>query len=78
MFGARSNIAVGHNSVVTFDRSDIQRYSQWYLSPDIDFTKIKTIRKGLKILFFLLSTMKFPAPAFGYCKGSIKAHWIVF
>ena len=78
MFGARSNIAIDNNSVVTFDRSDIQHYRQWYLSPDIDFTKIKTNRKVLKILFFLLSTAKFPAPAFKYSNGSIKAHWIGF
>ena len=78
MFGARNNIAIDNNGVINFERSDIQRYRQWYLSPDIDLTKIKTRKKGLKILFFLLSTIKFPAPTLEYSKGSFKAHWIVF
>lgn len=78
MFGARSNIAVDKNGTVIFDRSDIKRYRQWYLSPDIDFTKIRTNKKGLKILFFVLSAVKFPAPALEYSNGSFKGHWLVF
>src|SRR5665213_872323 len=73
MFGARNNISIDNNGVINFERSDIQRYRQWYLSPDIDLTKIKTRKKGLKILFFLLSTIKFPAPTLEYSKGSFKA-----
>jgi hypothetical protein len=72
MFGARSNVAVG------FDRGDIKRYRQWYLSPDVDFTKIRTNKKGLKILFFVLSAVKFPAPTLEYSNGNFKGHWIVF
>ena len=78
MFGARSNIAVDKNGNVIFDRRDIKRYRQWYLSPDIDFTKIRTNKKGLKFLFFVLSAVKFPAPALEYSNGSFKGHWIVF
>lgn len=78
MFGARSNIAYDKNGVVIFDRSDIKRYRQWYLSPDVDFTRIRTKKKGLKILFFVLSALKFPAPALEYSNGSFKGHWIVF
>jgi len=78
MFGARSNIAHDANGNITFDRSDIKRYRQWYLSPDVDFSKIKTNKKGLKILFFVLDAFKFPAPALEYSNGSFKGHWIVF
>jgi Predicted periplasmic lipoprotein (DUF2279) len=78
MFGARSNIAKDASGNVTFDRTDIRRYRQWYLSPDIDFTQIKTNRKGLKVLFFFMSMIKFPAPAIEFSQGSFKAHWIVF
>lgn len=46
MFGARSNIAKDKFGNIIFDRSDIQRYRQWYLAPDIDLTKIKTNKKG--------------------------------
>jgi hypothetical protein len=72
MFGARSNIALN------FDRSDIKRYRQWYLSLDVDFTKIRTNKKGLKVLFFVLSALKFPAPALEFSNGNFKGHWIVF
>lgn len=77
MFGARSNIFTDKNGNV-IDRSDIKRYRQWYLSPDIDFTKIRTNKKGLKVLFFVLSAFKFPAPTLEYSKGNFKGHWIVF
>jgi uncharacterized protein YfiM (DUF2279 family) len=78
MFGARSNVAVDKNGIVIFDRSDIKRYRQWYLSPDVDFTKIRTNKKGLKFLFFVLSAVKFPAPALEYSNGNFKGHWVVF
>lgn len=78
MFGARSNVAIDKNGVVTFDRRDIKRYRQWYLSPDVDFTKIRTNKKGLKFLFFVLSAVKFPAPTLEYSNGNFKGHWIVF
>jgi hypothetical protein len=78
MFGARSNIALDKNGVVIFDRSDIRRYRQWYLSPDVDFTKIRTNKKGLKALFFVLSAVKFPAPTLEFSRGNIKGHWVVF
>jgi uncharacterized protein YfiM (DUF2279 family) len=78
MFGARSNIALDKNGVVIFDRSDIKRHRQWYLSPDIDFTKIRTNKKGLKFLFFMLSAVKFPAPTIEFSNGNFKGHWVVF
>jgi len=78
MFGARSNIAVDNNGVITFDRSEIRRYRQWYLSPDIDLTKIKTNKKGLRFLFVVLSAFKFPAPSLEFSKGNIKGHWLHF
>jgi len=44
------------------------RYRQFYLSPDIDFTKIKTKSKFLKVVFYTLNSLKFPAPALEYSK----------
>ena len=78
MFGARSNVALDKNGVVIFDRSDVKRYRQGYLSPDIDFTKIRTNKKGVKFLFFVLSAVKFPAPAIEFSNGNFKGHWVVF
>lgn len=78
MFGARNNIARDTQGNIVFDRSDIRRYRQWYISPDVDFTKIKTNKKGIRILLFILNSFKFPAPALELSKGKLKGHWIVF
>jgi uncharacterized protein YfiM (DUF2279 family) len=78
MFGAESNIAVNAQGVTTFSRPDIKRYRQWYLAPDIDFTKIKTKKKGVKFLFSVLSAFKFPTPSLEFSNGSFKFHTIHF
>ena len=78
MFGARSNVAKDKNGLVTFDRSDIKRYRQWFLSPDIDLTKIPTNKKSIKILLTVLSAFKFPAPSIEFSNGNIKGHWLHF
>lgn len=62
-----------------YSRTDIQRIRQFYLAPDIDFTKIKTKRKGLKILLNALNCIKFPSPAFEVqSTGKAHIHWIYF
>lgn len=78
MFGGAKNIGLDKNGNVIFDRRDINRFRQWYLSPDIDFTKIRTNKKGIKILLFVLNSFKFPAPSLEYSNGSFKGHWLVF
>ena len=78
LFGARSNVAKDKNGNITFDRSDIKRYRQWYIAPDIDLTKIKTHKKGVRFLFAVLSALKFPAPTLEFSNGSFKGHWIYF
>lgn len=72
MFGANENIGKNEAGEVDFSRADLRRYRQWYLSPDIDFTKIKTNKKGLRILFTVLTAFKFPAPALEYSKGKLS------
>ncbi|MEO5893927.1 MAG: DUF2279 domain-containing protein [Ferruginibacter sp.] len=78
MYGARSNIAKDDNGIVIFDRSDIKRYRQWYLSPDIDLTKIKTKKKGVRLLFTVLSAFKFPAPSLEFSNGKFKVNALYF
>ncbi|MEO6905482.1 MAG: DUF2279 domain-containing protein [Ginsengibacter sp.] len=78
MFGGTKNIGYDNEGNVIFDRADIKRYRQWYLSPDVDFTKIKTNKKGIKILLFVLNSFKFPAPTLEFSNGSFKGHWFVF
>lgn len=76
MFGARENLGKDPNGTINFDRMDIRRYRQWYLSPDIDFTRIKTNRKGLRVLFVLLTVLKFPAPSLEFSNGKFSVNAI--
>jgi uncharacterized protein YfiM (DUF2279 family) len=78
MFGARENLATDKDGNITFDRRDIKRYRQWYLAPDIDFTKIKTRKKGVKYLFVMLSAFKFPTPSLEFSNGKFKVHALHF
>ncbi len=78
MFGARDNFAADKNGSVTFYRPDVKRYRQWYLAPDIDLTKIKTKKKGIKIALNILNIFKFPAPSLEYSKNGFKVNFIHF
>lgn len=78
MLGARDNTAVDDDGNVIFDRRDIRRYRQWYISPDVDFTKIKTNKKAVRILFTVLSAFKFPAPSLEFSKGRFKVNALHF
>jgi uncharacterized protein YfiM (DUF2279 family) len=64
MFGGFSNqwTETPYSSFL-IDRSDIKRVRQFYLAPDIDFTKIKTNKKWLRTAFHFLNAFKMPAPA---------------
>lgn len=60
-------------------RNDLIRYRQYYISPDVDFSKIKTKSKILKTLFLALNIIKFPAPALEYNSlHQTKFHWLIF
>ncbi|HPQ07887.1 MAG TPA: DUF2279 domain-containing protein [Bacteroidia bacterium] len=59
--GARSNQFFRNNTF--FDYSYISRHQQFYLSIDIDLTKIKTQKKWLKNLLQSFAFIKIPAPA---------------
>lgn len=78
MFGGESNIAKDANGNIIFDRRDIKRYRQWYLSPDIDFSRIKTKSKGVRFLFTVLNAFKFPFPSIEFSQKGIRFHSIHF
>jgi len=77
MYGTFENIGYQHGTVV-FDRTDLKRYRQWYLAPDIDLTKIKTRSKAIKTVLFALNTLKFPLPALELANGKLKGHFLHF
>lgn len=78
MFGGTENIAKDATGNIIFNRTDIKRYRQWYLSPDVDFTKIKTNKKGLRFLFTVLSAFKFPAPSLELSNGKLRLNALHF
>jgi uncharacterized protein YfiM (DUF2279 family) len=78
MFGGRENIARDKDGNIIFERTDIKRYRQWYLAPDIDLSKIHTKSKVLNTVLNVLSVFKFPAPALEFSNGKLKAHAIYF
>jgi uncharacterized protein YfiM (DUF2279 family) len=80
MFGGFSNqwTETPYSSLL-IDRSDIKRVRQFYLAPDIDFTKIKTNKKWLHTAFHFLNAFKMPAPALMLdSKGKLKAYALYF
>ena len=78
LFGANENIGKDASGNIIFNRPDIKRYHQWYLAPDIDFSKIKTRHKGLKVALNIINIVKFPAPSLEYSNGKFKFNVISF
>lgn len=78
MLGGRDNTWTNKQGVF-FDRSDIPRIRRFYLSPDIDFTRIPTKSKLLKNIFLLMGGIKIPAPTLELnSKGNFRAHLFYF
>lgn len=78
MFGGYENIGYDKNGNINFNRTDIERRRQWYLSPDIDFTKIKTNSKFVRTILSGLNCLKVPAPALELSNGKLKGRWFYF
>lgn len=78
LFGGTRNYAEDKNGNIIFNRPEIKRYRQWYFSPDVDLSKIKTNKRFVKILFGALNAIKFPAPALEFSNGKLKGHVLYF
>ena len=60
-------------------RNDIPRKRQYYIAPDVDFTRIPTKSKFLRTAFSFLNAFKCPAPALMIdSKGKLKAYALYF
>ena len=54
-------------------------YRQFYLAPDIAFSRIRTKSKLLKTVFFVLDAIKLPAPTVEFrSNGGVRGHWLYF
>ena len=78
MFGGFENKWTDGDPGSPIDRTDIKRYRQWYLAPDISFRRIPTKNKGLRILFSALDAFKFPTPSLELSNNKIKLNAIHF
>lgn len=56
----------------------MDRYRQYYLSFDIDLSRIETRSHVLKTLFSVVGFVKIPAPAVEFSHGDVNWHWIHF
>lgn len=80
------NLSVGYgieNMVGATDEKSkslgYEPYRQYYLSVDVDFTRIPTKKKWLKTIFLMLNTLKVPAPALEFNQNAgFKGHWLYF
>ena len=82
------NLAIGYsgegmlygNDSEAIENGIIQNpYRQFYLSLDVDLTKIETKSHFLKSLFSVFNTLKIPAPTLQYDDfNGVKAHFIYF
>lgn len=75
------NLAIGYGAegMVYADKKDniaagYQSYRQYYLSVDIDLTKIKTRSVFLRKLFYAVNLVHLPAPALEFNKNGLKFH----
>ena len=61
------------------DRTDIERYRKFFLSVDVDLTKIPVKKKWLKTVFSVVNMIKIPAPALEWnTSGNFKVHGLYF
>lgn len=77
-YGA-TGMLTGENESIDGLYQNQNRIRQYYLSLDIDLTKVKTNSHVLKTLFSVVNTLKFPAPALEVTsKGKLKFHTIFY
>ena len=79
MFGGFENKWIDGDPGFAIDRTRIPRKRQFYVAPDVDFTKIRTNKKWLRTVLFCMNAFKCPAPALMLdLKGRTKGYVIYF
>jgi len=77
MFGGYSNEWIDEQGIY-HDRRDVVRYRKLYLSLDVDFHRIPTRSRYLRLLFDALNIIKVPAPAIEFnTKGQVLFHPLI-
>lgn len=78
MFGGFENKWEDGDPGFPVNRTDIKRYRQWFLAPDVDFSKIKTNKKAVKVLLDFFNAFKFPSPSLELSNGKVSINAIHF
>ncbi|HUR31079.1 MAG TPA: DUF2279 domain-containing protein [Saprospiraceae bacterium] len=79
MFGGFRNEWELDGNKFELNNDKYPRYRQFYLSPDIDLSKIKIKSKPLKMLVCMVNIFKIPAPALEINgNGGMKWKWIYY
>ena len=63
---------------ISYNYSEIDRYRQYYLSVDIDFTKVPVKGKAWPFIAQFLNIFKLPAPTLEFNKFGLNGHFIYF
>jgi hypothetical protein len=79
MYGGFKNEWFEGDVFYQLDGETYPRYSQFFLSVDLDLTRIKTKSPFLKTLLFLVNTIKVPAPAIEFnTLGKVRFYPVYF
>lgn len=57
---------------------EMERYRRYFLSFDVDLTRIPTKSGFLRTFFSTFGFVKIPAPALEYSRGDFRWHWLMF
>ena len=74
MIGEFGNLSIYNGKNIPYHK----RYRQYYLSLDIDFSKIKSKSKVLKKIFNVLSYIKIPLPTLEISNKKLKGYYFYF
>jgi hypothetical protein len=75
MLGAKSNPPEYNGKPLP----DYERYSQYFISLDVDLTKIRTNNETIRLLLNIIGFLKFPLPAVEFNRiDKVKWHWIYY
>ena len=82
-YGAKDVYGGFNNTFLNADGLELtineERLRQFYISPDIDLTRIKTNKRGLRFLLGMANVFKIPAPTLELDSGGkAKFHWLYF
>ena len=74
MTGASENVTYMEGN----EPEETSRFRQYYISPDIDLTKIPVRNKVLKSVFGVFGFIKVPAPTLEFNENGTSFYWLYF